>query len=42
MTGYEEFQQIMAEINRKKRIAESEFGLPPGFAELFNGFKRND
>ena len=22
MTGYEEFQMIMAEINRKKRIAE--------------------
>ena len=23
MTGYEEFQQIMAEINRKKRISEN-------------------
>lgn len=28
MTGYEEFQQIMAELNRKKRIAESGFDLP--------------
>jgi hypothetical protein len=42
MTGYEEFQQIMAEINRKKKTVESEFGLPPEFAELFNMFKRND
>ena len=36
MTGYEEFQQIMAELNRKK-ISEGEFGLPSGFEELFNG-----
>ena len=28
MTGYEEFQQIMAEINRKKRIAEGGFDFP--------------
>ena len=40
MTGYEEFQQIMAEINRKKRIAEGNYDLPPGFEELFNGFKK--
>jgi len=40
MTGYEEFQQIMAEINRKKRIAEGGFDFPPGFEELFNGFKK--
>jgi hypothetical protein len=40
MTGYEEFQQIMAEINRKKRIAEGGFDLPPGFEELFNEFKK--
>jgi hypothetical protein len=40
MTGYEEFQQIMTEINRKKRIAEGGFDLPPGFEELFNGFKK--
>ncbi len=37
MTGYEEFQQIMAELNRKKKISEGEFGLPSGFEELFNG-----
>ncbi len=40
MTGYEKFQQIMAEINRKKRIAEGRFDLPPGFEELFNRFKK--
>ena len=40
MTGYEKFQQIMAELNRKKRISEGEFDLPPGFEELFNGFKK--
>ena len=40
MEEYEEFQQIMAEINKKKRIDEGEFGLPPGLAELFNGFKK--
>ena len=40
MTGYEQFQQIMAEINRKKKIVEGEFDLPPGFAELFKEFKK--
>ena len=40
MTGYEEFQQIMAELNRKKRIAEGGFDLPTGFEELFNGFNK--
>ena len=40
MTGYEEFQQIMAELERKKRIAEGKYDLPPGFEELFGGFKR--
>lgn len=40
MTQYEEFQQIMAEINRKKRISEGGFDLPSGFEELFNGFKK--
>ena len=40
MTGYEEFQQIMAELNRKKRIAENKFDLPPGFEDLFNGFQK--
>ena len=40
MTGYEQFQQIMAEINRKKRVAEDGFNLPPEFEEIFNGFKK--
>jgi len=40
MTGYEEFQQIMAELNRKKRITENRLDLPPGFEQLFNGFKK--
>jgi len=40
MDGYAEFQRIMAEINRKKKIAEGGFDLPPGFEELFNGFKK--
>ena len=40
MTGYEKFQQIMDELNRKKRISEGGFDLPPGFEELFNGFKK--
>jgi hypothetical protein len=40
MTGYEEFQQIMAELERKKRIAEGKYDLPPGFEELFKGFKK--
>jgi hypothetical protein len=40
MTGYEEFQAIMAEINRKKRISEGGFDLPPGIEELFNRFKK--
>lgn len=40
MTGYEQFQQIMAEINAKKRKSENKYDLPPGFEELFNGFKR--
>ena len=40
MEEYEEFQQIMAELNRKKKISEGGFDLPPGFEELFNGFKK--
>ena len=40
MTEYEKFQQMMADINRKKRIAEGGFDLPPGFEELFNKFKK--
>ena len=40
MKEYEEFQQIMAELNRKKRIAEGNYDLPPGFEEFFNGFKK--
>jgi len=38
--GYEEFQRIMADLERKKRIAEGSYDLPPGFEELFNGFKK--
>ena len=30
----------MAELNRKKKISEGGFDLPPGFEELFNGFKK--
>lgn len=46
MTGYKEFQQIMAEINYKIQMEENrkKFGLnydlPPGFEELFSQFKR--
>lgn len=40
MTGYEEFQRIMAEIERKRRIAENGFDLPPEFEEIFGKFKR--
>lgn len=40
MTGYKEFQQIMAELERKKRISERKYDLPPGFEQLFNGFNK--
>lgn len=40
MTGYEEFQRIMAEIERKRIIAENGFDLPPEFEQLFKGFKK--
>lgn len=40
MTGYEEFQQIMAEINFRKNMEENRNGLnydlPPGFEDIFN------
>ena len=36
MDGYAEFQRIMSEINRKKRIAEGKYDLPPGFEDIFN------
>ena len=44
MTGYKQFQQIMAEINYKKQMEENRknntfSGLPPGFEQLFKGFK---
>ena len=45
MTGYEEFQQIMAEINFRKNMEEnrnnfgSNYDLPPGFEKLFKEFK---
>lgn len=38
MTGYEQFQQIMAEIERKKRIAEGK--LPPELERIFNVFTK--
>lgn len=46
MTGYEEFQRIMTEINYRKQMEENRknfglnYDLPPGFEELFNQFKR--
>jgi hypothetical protein len=41
MTGYEEFQRIMAELNRQIEEKESKKpDLPPGFEELFGGFKK--
>lgn len=43
MTGYEQFQQIMAEINFKKNMSESKGNnkfsdLPLEFEQLFGGF----
>ena len=46
MTGYEEFQRIMAEINYKKQMEENRknfglnYDLPTGFEEIFSQFKR--
>ena len=40
MTGYEEFQQIMAEINYKIHNQGNSYDLPPRFEEIFNQFKR--
>lgn len=46
MTGYEEFQRIMAEINYRKQMEENRrnfginYDLPPGFEQLFKGFKK--
>ena len=43
MSGYERFQEIMAEINYKISHPEEEKlknNLPPGFEELFKGFKK--
>lgn len=46
MTGYEEFQQIMAEINYRKQMEENRrnfglnYDLPPEFEQLFNSFKK--
>ena len=38
MTGYEEFQAIMAEINYKVKSKENKksYDLPPGFEDIFN------
>jgi len=41
MTGYEEFQQIMAEINFKKQMEfNKSYDLPPGFEDLFKEFRK--
>ena len=46
MNAYEEFQRIMTEINFRKNMEENRknfglnYDLPPGFEELFNGFKK--
>ena len=37
MNGYDEFQRILTEM--KAKIAAHENNLPPGFEELFKGFK---
>lgn len=41
MDGYEKFKQIMAELNYKiqKQEDKPKTDLPPGFEELFRGFK---
>lgn len=42
MTGYEEFQRILAELKRKvgndKKIKN--INLPPGFEELFKNIRK--
>ena len=41
MTGYEEFQAIMLEINYKKsKENKKSYDLPPGFEDIFNEFKK--
>lgn len=35
MTGYEEFQRIMAELKNKVKEKKS-YDLPPGFENIFN------
>lgn len=45
MTGYEKFQQIMAEIEHHKQMEDKkesfkDYDLPPGFEQLFKSFKR--
>ena len=40
MTGYEEFQRIMAELNYKVKNQDKSYDLPPGFEEIFSQFKR--
>lgn len=44
MTGYEQFKQIMAEMNYKIQMEENRKNgkisdLPPGFDQIFNQFK---
>lgn len=35
MTGYEEFQKIMSEINYEKQLMEDSSYLPPEFNSIF-------
>lgn len=39
MTGYEEFQRIMAELKAKIE-SQKKINVPLGFEELFNQFKK--
>ena len=43
MSGYDEFQRIMAEINYKIRSKDNNTSynsVPPGFEEIFKGFRK--
>lgn len=40
MTGYEEFQRIMAELNYKIKNQGNSYDFPPGFEDIFNQFKK--
>lgn len=40
MSGYEKFQQIMAELKYKIEHKDNPASLPPGFEELFNNLRK--